>query len=518
MAITASVRFTGRRFSVAGLLFLVTAIPVFGQGLEDIDPFGDEPAVAQPDDDQLGIPGFADEAPVPGLDEEPEQETRESILEKARGYAENEEWKEAIAELSRVLSRNSRDGEYAFERGKAFLALGDKQAAIADFDIAATYGGPFPGVQEEALKNLGELRLELGQVQEAVDDLDQAIRLNPTSSELLYLRGKALVRLVRVLGAQGAQQLDDAKTTLDRAIEADPTNAQAYIERSNVYALQNRFDKAIADVDLAVENEGDSADVMGRAALAYLTRAGTERARYDADLNQVVDDFKKGIDQLSAFLDIEGEKTKDDYEDAAPETITSGQAYLYRAIAQMGLANNSHDADKFSLYSSVIADCDKALEYEPDNPDAVYQKGVAQRLSGDLDGAVDTFTDGLNLSPDFTEARLRRGIVYYYLGDMTLARGDFERCLESQADGRAAFWIGVTYAREGNYNDAIRYYSQAIRENPMYKPAHSNRALAYLKTDRPARAVEDYNELIRRDPDDTLARERRDMARAQLDY
>ena len=74
---------------------------------------------------------------------------------------------------------------------------------------------------------------------------------------------------------------------------------------------------------------------------------------------------------------------------------------------------------------------------------AIYQKAVAQRLAGDLQAAADTFTDVLRLNPGFAEALLRRGIVYYYLDEPDLARGDFLDVLQfsEQPDGRAQFWL-----------------------------------------------------------------------------
>ena len=250
MAIRAFLRSAKCGLGLSLFIFMGTAgLAVGQQGVEDIDPFGDAPAQNQ--DDELAIPGFADEAPVPSLDQPQAQqpETRESLLAKVRELMAAERWDEALAETAR--NPNPRDGEFSLERAKAFLALGDKQLALSEFDVAATYGAPFPGVTEEALKNLGELRLELGEYQDAVDDLSQAIRLNPTDAELLTLRGKALIRLVRVLGVQGADQLKDAEDTLDRAIAADPDNAIAYLERSNVHLLRNDFDNAIEDLETA---------------------------------------------------------------------------------------------------------------------------------------------------------------------------------------------------------------------------------------------------------------------------
>ena len=96
-----------------------------------------------------------------------------------------------------------------------------------------------------------------------------------------------------------------------------------------------------------------------------------------------------------------------------------------------------------------------------------------------------------------------------------MARQDFEIAVAATAGGgdpRAAFWIGATYAEEGDWYQAVRYYTDALRMNPEYKPAYNNRGLAYLQLGLYGRAARDFNHLVRRDRDDNVARKRRDTA------
>jgi tetratricopeptide (TPR) repeat protein len=130
---------------------------------------------------------------------------------------------------------------------------------------------------------------------------------------------------------------------------------------------------------------------------------------------------------------------------------------------------------------------------------------------GELRAAVDSWDKALELErrPDYY---LRRGIAWYYLGENQLARRDFE-VAEALFDGRGLFWAGVTYAKEGDYHNAVRLYTAALRLAPEFKPAYNNRGLAYMQLGDYARAARDFDELVRRDPQDTVSLQRRDDAR-----
>ena len=189
-----------------------------------------------------------------------------------------------------------------------------------------------------------------------------------------------------------------------------------------------------------------------------------------------------------------------------------------RATVKIDKANELGSAGQSALYQSAIDDAEKALEFDDGAIIAVYQKAIAQRMMGNLEAAADSFTDVLRAAPSYVDALIRRGIVYYYLNELPSARGDFHNAIANseRPDGRADFWIGVTFAKEGKYDDAIRMYTRTIRLNPDYKPAYNNRGLAYMKLGRYDRAATDFDELIRRDRNDNVARQRRDMARQMM--
>lgn len=51
-------------------------------------------------------------------------------------------------------------------------------------------------------------------------------------------------------------------------------------------------------------------------------------------------------------------------------------------------------------------------------------------------------------------------------------------------------WLGFSYRKLGNYDQAFAYYENALRANPRHKGAHEYIGEAYLETDNLAKAEE----------------------------
>src|SRR5271166_5368995 len=64
---------------------------------------------------------------------------------------------------------------------------------------------------------------------------------------------------------------------------------------------------------------------------------------------------------------------------------------------------------------------------------------------------------------------------------------------------------GVTYSKRGEYDRAIADYDEAIRLNPNLALAFTNRGFAYYKKGEYDRAIADYNEAIRLNPNLAVA-------------
>lgn len=72
--------------------------------------------------------------------------------------------------------------------------------------------------------------------------------------------------------------------------------------------------------------------------------------------------------------------------------------------------------------------------------------------------------------------------------------------------------LGALLARRENYAEAIRYYQQALRLDPVLAPLHLNLGLAYLKQAQAAMAVREFDLFLKAQPGNRQAMQLRAMA------
>lgn len=490
----------------------------------DVDPFadtfGDQPVVSiDTAEEGTAEGGIAENgtgvAGDGGEEQTPQQKTPEEVLQEAQQHMENEEWAEAVQKFSSILAVSPRYVPGYVMRGRALAQLEEIDLALQSLSQAVIYGSQFPDVFIER----GKLYLETRQYREAVDDFEQAVQLQPANGELQFLRGKAQSRLAQELGASGgltaAGLHDTAMKALDRAILLDEDYAEAYAERANVHLSLGDADAAVEDLGRATEIEPDNAQFVARLALVYSRRAESEDAAREPDEDQLREDYRNAISAFHEYLAIAEElglleQDADPPED--PEDILPERAILGLSSAQINLADKTDDPE---LFHDAVQSCNRAIELQPQLPTAFYQRGVAQRMLTDLPAAVDSFSEAIDISPEFSEARLRRGIAWYHMGEFDLALGDFERAADSR-DGRGSFWAGATLAKQGEFVEAVQQYSNAIQQNALYKPAYNNRGLAFMKLGLFEQAAKDFRTLLRMNPNNSVARQRRDLALHQM--
>ena len=72
----------------------------------------------------------------------------------------------------------------------------------------------------------------------------------------------------------------------------------------------------------------------------------------------------------------------------------------------------------------AVADQTKAIQLNPDNAGAYYNRGVAKQTKGDFEGAIADYTKAIQLNPDNREAYDQRGIAKKAKGDLEGAIAD----------------------------------------------------------------------------------------------
>ncbi len=186
------------------------------------------------------------------------------------------------------------------------------------------------------------------------------------------------------------------------------------------------------------------------------------------------------------------------------------QGHLERALNLEEAAKllEEGSADQLALFKEERDEVQQLLDVLPDRPElanikagALFRLGVAERYLGDLTGAVQSFSEAIDLNPMMAPAYFRRGICYFHLGEERLAISDFDQSAALDFESpHAALWKGRTYAQLGEYYEALKAYAQALAVSDRYTDAYVNRGLTYVQMGELERAVDDFNDAIRLQP------------------
>jgi tetratricopeptide (TPR) repeat protein len=181
---------------------------------------------------------------------------------------------QAISDFDRAIEINPESAVAYNNRGFAYGKLGNYRQAISDYDRAIEINPEFAA----AYTNRGETYHELGNNRQAISDFDRAIEINPEYADAYNNRGVAYGKL-------GDQR--QAISDFDRAIEINPAYAEAYYNRGVTYGKLGNHRQAISDYDRAIEINPKYAEVYNNRGVAY-DKLGNHR--------EAISDFDRAIE------------------------------------------------------------------------------------------------------------------------------------------------------------------------------------------------------------------------------
>jgi tetratricopeptide (TPR) repeat protein len=223
-----------------------------------------------------------------------------------------------------------------YYRAVAYAAIGKKENAVNDLDKAIKYDINF--VDAYVLR--GKTCNDIGEYKRSDDNLKVASTLFPNNFDIWLHLGIA------------NQNLDnDAKAVeyFNSAIKIKSDNAQAYIERSKCYLKLEKYDDALADASKAITMDSKNSD-------AYLCRG-------------VIHRYLKNFDFAIS-----------DYTNAVIYNPANAVAYYNRGIAY----------SKIDEHQKAIQDYSKAIEISPKDDEAYLNRGIEKLI---LDKPADACSD-----------------------------------------------------------------------------------------------------------------------------
>ncbi|WP_448520672.1 tetratricopeptide repeat protein [Rhodoflexus sp.] len=324
----------------------------------------------------------------------------------------------ALAYYDRLIAVQPSQARFYFERGRCLEELKAIEEALEDYDRALLLNPEFP----DALFNRAHLRFQKGLYGFTIADMDKLLALPAdklaATNAIYFIQSNA--------GVTGAFSMNNRKI-------------HAYRLRAKAKEKTGNTEEAIADYTSAI-GEGQQADADLYYARGNLHRLAGRHREAQADF---------------------------------------GKALMYdpqhsQAILALGI--NAGQADKLRL-QAIIAE-------QPENALALAQRGAILLEEENYGAALIDFDSAEYYGYREVALYINRGIAKDKLGRADAAIADFSRALQIKTSAKAYNLRANSYFRKKNYESAIADYTRSLALDASQADIYYNRGIACHYTNR----------------------------------
>ncbi len=192
-------------------------------------------------------------------------------------------------------------------------------------------------------------------------------KLSSNKSRKLFLRASLILSILSFsfISKQYVSVWESEEQIWTSVLEDNPNHSIPYTERGRFYIVQSEFERALFDLNKAVEIDDQNSLAWNNRGSAY---AGMGRAQ------EAVENFDVAIE------------------------IDPNYAFAY--------SNRGIELSKMGFPEKAMFDFDKAIELEPQNSGHLNNKGIALAQRGEIQAALTLFKKALELSPRHIDAQL----------------------------------------------------------------------------------------------------------------
>ena len=330
----------------------------------------------------------------------------------------NEHDKTALAALVEQFEQYLKDNAYSYfdEEGLEMLLeyyemrnLPEREEAVIDFALSQN---PF---SSEFLVRKAELLLNRKRYAEALEILDKAQLFDSREIDIYLLRSDIFVEQNKVEEAE--------KVLLDALEFADDSDKDSiYAELSDIYEIQEQFDKAFDALSMALKFNAASEDALQK--LAHIV--------------DMTDRYEESVKIHSNIIE------QDPY---------SWMAWFNLGRSYVGLG----------FYEKAL-ECFEYVMAIEENFDLVYRDAadIYYRLE-DFEKAIAMFETANEKSIGYEDYSFRIGLCYERMNNFKSARFQFRKAARQDPYMHEAFFrIGETYRLENRLDPALVNYKKAL--------------------------------------------------------
>lgn len=400
-------------------------------------------------------------------------------------------------------------------RGNANLATREVEAAINDYDAALALDPGNPAAR------LGKAKIMLGkgQVESALDHLNQVLLDHPGHIESRLARGDVLRRLKR---------LDEAEADYAVVAEEAPQNARAHIGLALIHIAKRDVPAAKKDLEAVNRLTQNLPAVNYLQALVSFQEKDFDRA---SDELQVLLRTAPGNLQAQLLYGIVS---------YARDEFTIADDYLTRVLASMpgnteviklvgatrlklrqpdralsvlssGVNQDTTDAQLLALLGTAYIQTGdntkgseyiaRAVELDPDQALLRTQLAVGRIATGDTASAISELESAVALGQDVVQADVLLVLSYLHKKQFDEALAASEALEQRMQDSPIPYNLtGLAFLAQGKFEPASERFHLALEKDPKFLVAQMNLARLAIAQREPEQAAQAYEEVLRLDP------------------
>jgi tetratricopeptide (TPR) repeat protein len=349
--------------------------------------------------------------------------------------------------LAKLYSGN---GDFA----KSIAAAGSIQPAQRTNEILPTLAADYLGLQQpdkaaieiramldvadrepDLVPELAELFLAHRDFQSADRLLASATKQPPTDRLQIDL----------ALTQAGLGQLDKAQTTLEAVLEHAPESVTGLVAAGQVASQQLNWaaaEEAFSRADgLAPNRPGILFGLVSAQLYGFHAESALQNARRLHSL--APDDLRSTyLFALALFGAKRGEEAKPYAEKVLAAHPDDREMHLI--LADVAL-NSDHDLSAARTHAELC------LKSNPDDPGALYYLGMAQKMEGNLAGAIQSLSTSVTQNAMNADAQAALGAIYLQSGDISGATHALEQAVAlAPEDAQNHYQLALAYSRLGS--------------------------------------------------------------------
>jgi tetratricopeptide (TPR) repeat protein len=288
-------------------------------------------------------------------------------------------------------------------------------------------------------------------------------------------------------------------SNFDLLIEEDPDNPELYFQRAEFHLAQDNVFSGMADIEKAISL--DSTKAKYYILLADFNLVMNKIPELKNNLNRALQLEPENTDALLKFAEFhlylqDYPKVFEHVNKALRINQYLAKGYFLKGMAYIEMADTPMAVSSFQT----------CVEQDPEYFHAYMQLGLIFSSQNDP-VCVTYFNNAIRVNPTKPESYYALGYFYQENGQYEAALQSYDNMLKVSPKNAAALYnkgyIHLVYLK--NYDEAINWFTQAIRSDGRYADAYYNRGLAYeLKKNKTA-ARQDYENALRVNPQHQLA-------------